>query len=207
MSPFLKASRFLSKFFFIAFVVFSPGNLCAEGFDSPEHGFSINPPQGWIQRPGVYEGVLITYWRENSLATFHIIERDLEGVKKVSELKWEDLFSPKFEEIHIRQEAETSAGGEKARYCIYTIKPGPFKQQMEGKGHFKYMNYVIIKNGRLYSITFKDLESAFGLNYPGFLAAVRSIRFYERQTPAGSQSGEADRNIVHSSRPERTENI
>lgn len=169
----------MASIFSILLCLAVPATGLAEKFESPEHGFSINPPEGWSKQPSAYEGVVVTYWKEGGLATFHVIERNLEGAKTVSELKWEDLFSPKFEEITIRQEAETMIGGEKARYCIYKIKPGAFKQQMEGKADFKYMNYILVKGGRLYSITFKDLEDAFSIHYVQFLDAIRSIRFVE----------------------------
>ncbi len=159
-----------------------PGAVGAEKFESPGNGFSIEVPKGWLRQPTAYEGVLMTFWKEGTVATFHVTERDLEGAKTVSDLKWEDLFSPKFEEINIRQEAETMINGEKARYCIYKIRPGSFKQEVEGKGDFKYMNYLLVHNGRLYSVTFKDLESSFSIDYPGFLSAVRSIRFTSGKT-------------------------
>lgn len=112
-----------------------------------------------------------------------MIERDLGEAKTVADLEWKDLFAPKFDEILIRQESETMVGGEKARYCIYKIKPGLFKQQMEGKHDFKYMNYIVIHENRLYSITFKGLESSFGQDYSGFLESVRTIRFLDSQKP------------------------
>ncbi len=144
--------------------------------------FSLAPTQEWMELPLPLQGVIVSYGKKGTLATFHITERDLDSVKKVEDLHWKDLFSPQFEAIDIRQEGETLIGGEKARYCIYSLKPGPFKTQMEGKLPAKYMNYVLIRGGKLYSITYKDTEDGFSLNYPSFLAVIRTLRFNH---PAG----------------------
>ncbi|HOG23243.1 MAG TPA: hypothetical protein PK590_01185 [Candidatus Omnitrophota bacterium] len=173
----------LCLWFALVCVLGFPKDTWAEKFESAEYGFAIEAPEGWQARPAVYEGVVATFWKEGSLATFHVIERDLGEAKTVADLEWKDLFAPKFDEILIRQESETMVGGEKARYCIYKIRPGLFKQQMEGKHDFKYMNYIVIHENRLYSITFKGLESSFGQDYSGFLESVRTIRFLDSQKP------------------------
>lgn len=169
-----------------------PTDTWAEKFESIEHGFTIETPEGWQVQPAVYEGVVVTFWKEGSLATFHVTERELDEVKTVADLEWKDLFDPKFDEILIRQESETMVGGEKARYCIYKIRPGSFKQQMEGKHDFKYMNYIVIHKNRLYSITFKGLESSFSLDYSGFLESVRTIHFLDSQKAVTAPSGKLE---------------
>ena len=68
-------------------------------------------------------------------------------------------------------------GGEKAKFCVYTLKPGEFKRTMEGKLPAKYINYVLIHQGKLFSITFADKEDGFAVTYPSFLAAIRTLRF------------------------------
>jgi hypothetical protein len=95
----------------------------------------------------------------------------------VDQLNWEDLFSPEFGSIDIRTQNVTLLGGEKAKFCIYTLKPGKFKKTMEGTLPAKYINYVLIHQGKLFSITFKDTEAGFALTYPAFLAAIRTLRF------------------------------
>jgi len=145
--------------------------------EKAERGFSLSPSQEWIELPLPYQGVVISYGKKGTLATFHVTERDLEGAKSVEQLKWEDLFSPEFRSIDIRQENVTTLAGEKAKFCIYTLKPGEFKDTMEGKLPGKYINYVLVHQGKLFSITFKDTEDGFSLSYPSFLAAIRTLRF------------------------------
>jgi hypothetical protein len=48
---------------------------------------------------------------------------------------------------------------------------------MEGKLPGKYINYVLIHEGKLFSITFKDTEDGFALTYPSFLSVIRTLRF------------------------------
>lgn len=139
--------------------------------------FSITPSPEWMELPLPLQNVVVSYGKKGTLATFHIIERDLDDAKTVQELQWKNLFSPQFDSIDIRQEGETSVGGEKARYCIYHLKPGAFKLQMEGKLPAKYMNYVVVHGQKLFSITFKDTEDGFALNYPSFLAVIRTLQF------------------------------
>jgi hypothetical protein len=121
--------------------------------------------------------VVVSYGKKGTLATFHITERNLDEVKSIEQLKWEDLFSPEFGSIDIRTENITLLGGEKAKFCVYTLKPGEFKRTMEGKLPGKYINYVLIHRGKLFSITFKDTEDGFALTYPSFLAVIRTLRF------------------------------
>jgi hypothetical protein len=140
-------------------------------------GFSIEPSQDWIELPLPFQGVVVSYGKKGTLATFHITERNLDEVKSIEQLKWEDLFSPEFKSIDIRTQNVTLLGGEKAKFCIYTLKPGEFKKTMEGKLPAKYINYVLIHRGKLFSITFKDTEDGFALTYPSFLAVIRTLRF------------------------------
>jgi hypothetical protein len=161
----------------VLFLVFPVGFLRAEKVESPSKGFSIKPSQDWIELSIPFQGVVVSYGRKGTLATFHITERNLGEVKTVEQLKWEDLFSPEFGSIDIRTQSATLLGGEKAKFCVYTLKPGEFKKTMEGKLPSKYINYVLIHQGKLFSITFKDTEDGFTLTYPSFLAAIRTLRF------------------------------
>lgn len=167
---------FLAMVFFMAII---PASGFAEKFESPENGFSINPSADWKEIPQSFQGGIVSYAKEDSTALFHTTVRDMEEPKTVSDLKWEDLFSPQFESISIKTDGETVIAGEKAKYCIYVIKPGPFKTQMEGKIPTKYMNYVIPRDRQLFSITFVDTLDGFSLDYSSFLAAVRTINFGE----------------------------
>lgn len=139
-----------------------------------------------MELPLPFQGVVVSYGKKGTLATFHITERDLDQVRPVEDLDWRDLFSPEFNSIDISQQSLTVLAGEKAKFCVYTLKPGEFKRTMEGKLPGKYMNYVLIHGGKLFSITFKDVEDGFVLNYPSFLAAIRTLRFNE---PAPVSSG------------------
>jgi hypothetical protein len=151
--------------------------LRAEKFETPSKGFSIEPSKDWIELPLPFRGVVVSYGKKGTLATFHITERNLDEVKSIEQLKWEDLFSPEFRSIDIRMQNTTLLGGEKAKFCVYTLRPGEFKKTMEGKLPAKYINYVLIHEGKLFSITFKDTEDGFALTYPSFLAAIRTLRF------------------------------
>ena len=173
--------------------------LRAEEIGPPAREFSIKPPRDWIELPLPLQGVVVSYGKRGTLATFHITERDLDQagtvpipihsskaeigavLTTVDQLKWADLFSPQFASINIHKEGMTVLAGEKTRFCIYSLKPGAFKTTMEGKLPGKYINYVLIRKGKLFSITFKDTEDGFTLNYPSFLAAVRTLQF---DTPA-----------------------
>jgi hypothetical protein len=162
----------------IALFLISPSTfLRAEKSDSPPKEFSITPSQDWIELPLPIQGVVVSYGKKGTLATFHITERKLDGVRTVDQLKWKDLFSPQFESIDIRTENMTVLGGEKAKFCVYTLKPGEFKSTMEGKLPGKYINYVLIHQGKLFSITFKDIADEFALTYPSFLAVIRTLQF------------------------------
>jgi len=151
--------------------------LRAEKFNASSKGFSIEPSQDWIELSLPFQDVVVSYGKKGTLATFHITERDLNEVKTIEELKWEDLFSPQFGSIDIRTQNVTLLGGEKAKFCVYTLKPGEFKNTMEGKLPAKYINYVLVHQGKLFSITFKDTEDGFALTYPSFLSVIRTLRF------------------------------
>ena len=173
------------------FLVLPAHFLRAEKTETPAKGFSINPSKDWIELPLPFQGVVISYGKKETLATFHITVRDLDEVRPaptaagqekakvrtVDQLKWEDLFSPEFGSIDIHSQSVTVLGGEKAKFCIYTLKPGEFKRTMEGKLPGKYINYVLIHQGKLFSITFKDTEDGFALTYPSFLAVIRTLQF------------------------------
>ncbi len=176
----MRLTRVSRKYWLLLFVLILilPGSfLVAEEVAMPSKGFSLQPSRDWIELPLPFQGVVVSYGKKGTLATFHITERDLGGVRTVEQLKWEDLFSPEFGSIDIRTQSTTLLGGEKARFCIYTLKPGEFKKTMEGKLPAKYINYVLIHQGKLFSITFKDTEDGFSLSYPSFLAAIRTLRF------------------------------
>ena len=151
--------------------------LRAEKVEPLAKGFSISPSQDWIELPLPLQGVMVSYGKKGTLATFHITERNFDEVKTVDQLKWENLFSPEFRSIDIRTQSTILLGGEKAKFCVYTLKPGEFKKTMEGDLPAKYINYVMLHQGKLFSITFKDTEDGFVLTYPSFLAAIRTLRF------------------------------
>jgi len=161
----------------ILWVLFPAGFLHAEKSNIPAKEFLIEPSQDWIELPLPLQGIVVSYGKKGTLATFHITERDLDEVKNVEQMRWEDLFSPQFGSIKIHTEGMTVLGQEKARFCVYSLKPGEFKATMEGKLPGKYINYVLIHGDKLFSITFKDTEEGFALNYPSFLAAARTLRF------------------------------
>ncbi|MDD5226038.1 MAG: hypothetical protein PHV97_02505 [Candidatus Omnitrophica bacterium] len=180
----MKLIRLFRKYLLlsVAFLLIIPAVLLrAEKSESPSKGFSLSLSQDWIELPLPFQGVVVSYGKKGTLATFHITERKLDEVRTVEQLKWADLFSPQFESIDIRTENSTVLGGEKAKFCVYTLKPGEFKKTMEGKLPAKYINYILIHQGKLYSITFKDTADGFPLTYPSFLAAIRTLRF---DTPA-----------------------
>ncbi len=165
------------------FLIFPTLSLRAEQVEPSSKGFSIKPSQDWIELPLPFQGVVVSYGKKGTLATFHITERKLDEVRTVDQLKWEDLFSPEFGSIDIRTQNATLLGGEKAKFCIYTLKPGEFKKNMEGKLPAKYINYVLIHQGKLFSITFKDTEEGFTLTYPSFLTVIRTLRFDTPEPP------------------------
>ena len=179
----------MARKYFVLILILSlllpAGILFAQSADLPAKGFSIKPSQDWIELPLPLQGVVVSYGKKGTLATFHITERDLDEIKNVEQMRWEDLFSPQFGDIKIHTEEMTVLGAERARFCIYSLKPGEFKTTMEGKLPGKYINYVLTHGGKLFSITFKDAEDGFPLNYPSFLAAVRTLRF---DAPAAESS-------------------
>jgi len=164
-------------FSIVLFVMFPIAFLHAEKVNIPAKEFSLKLSKDWIELPLPYQGVVVSYGKRGTLATFHVTERALDGVRTIAQLKWKDLFSPQFESIDIRQESVTTLGGETAKFCIYTLKPGEFKDAMEGKLPGKYINYVLVHQGKLFSITFKDTEDDFASTYPSFLSAIRTLKF------------------------------
>ncbi len=170
-------SRKLAALAALLFLIAVPGiSLAAKAAPAPRP-FSITLSKEWIELDLPFQHVLASYGRKGTLATFHITVREMDGVTDATSLKWEDLFSPQFPSVEIRSQGETLLGGERAKYCIYTLRPGEFKTVMEGKLAAKYINYVLIHQGKLYSITFKDTEDGFAINYPAFNAAIRTLRF------------------------------
>ena len=139
--------------------------------------FTVTPSAEWIELPLPLKEVLVSYGKKGTLATFHISERELDGGKSLEQLRWEDLFSPQFSSIDIHKQGDAVLAGEKAKFCIYTLKSGEFKDIMEGKLAGKYINYVLIHGGKLFSITFYDTEDGFSVDYPSFLTAIRTLRF------------------------------
>lgn len=162
---------------FILFLIFPINFLHAEKVGPSAKAFSIELSQDWMELPLPLQGVVVSYGKKGTLATFHITERELGDIHAVENLKWEDLFSPEFGSIDIRTQSMTVLAGEKAKFCIYSLKPGEFKNTMEGKLPARYINHVLIHGGKLFSVTFKDTEDGFALNYPSFLAAIRTLRF------------------------------
>lgn len=146
-------------------------------FISKTQNFSIEPSEDWIQLPLNFQREVVSYEKKGTVATFHISVQELDGAKMTRELKWEDLFSPEFGSIDIHTQGETIIGGERARFCLYTLKPGAFKMKMEGKLPAKYMNCVLVRDHKLFSITFLDAEEGFSLNYPAFMTALRTLQF------------------------------
>ncbi len=151
--------------------------------------FSLQTSSEWVELPPSFQGVVASYGKLGTLATFYITARDLEEAKTVRDLRWEDLFKPEFASINIHHEGETVIGGEKARYCLYSLKPGEFKSTMEGNLPAKYMNYVLIHGNKLFSVTFKDTQDGFGLSYPSFVTVIRTLRF--ETAPPAKQSATA----------------
>lgn len=177
--------RFIRGWFFFFFLsgIFS---LSAQAGLSPtgNQDYSIELPSDWVEWPADFQDLVGSYGRKGTLATFYITARELEAPKTVQDLRWEDLFKPRYDAIDIRSQGDTVIGGEKARYCLYMLKPGEFKTAMEGKLPAKYMNYVLIHRNKLFSITFKDTLDGFSLNYPSFVKAIRSLQFKETEPTA-----------------------
>ena len=173
----IKLLRKIIVLWIVLFLASPKSFLRAEKVEPPSKGFSIKPSQDWIELPLPFQGVVVSYGKKGTLATFHITERNLDKVRTVEQLKWEDLFSPEFGSIDIRTQNATVLGGEKAKFCVYTLKPGEFRKTMEGKLPGKYINYVLIHEGKLFSITFKDTEDGFASTYPSFLAVIRTLQF------------------------------
>ena len=176
----------------LALFVIAPGAGYAEKFTAPEYGFSINPAAGWKQIPQNFQGGLVSYHRDGTTALFHVTVRDMDEAKSATDLEWADLFHPQFEEIAIGTEGETAIGGQPAKYCTYRIRPGEFKKKMEGKIPAKYINYVIIYKGKLFSVTFVDTFDYFSLDYSSFLEAVRTIQFTEPVAPPPAEPETAE---------------
>ncbi len=171
----MKVKRIFLSFFISLFLLSTM--LFADIKSDTNQTFFINLPDDWMELSMPLQNVVASYGKKGTLATFHIIEREMEQTKSISDIKWEDLFSPQFKDIDIKKQGETTVGGERAKYCLYTLHEGNFKNVMEGGFSGKYMNYVLIHKGLLYSITFKDLKEAFVLNYADFLKIIQTLKF------------------------------
>lgn len=161
---------------FLAGVICFPAAARAEKYQDPDSRFEIEIPAGWAPHVPEYEGVAATFVESVSGASVNISVRDAGEGAKVEDLKWEDLFSPKFEEVSMRMQGQTMIDGGKAKYCLYTLT-GAFKKQMEGKNSLMYLNYVMVRNGKLFSVTFKDREAEFVGRQPEFFRIIRSMAF------------------------------
>lgn len=175
-------------FFWVLCFGISAALVHAESAGPAVKDFSLQISPEWIELPAQFQNVIASYGKKGTLATFYITSRDFEETKTVRDLQWEDLFKPEFASIDIHNQGETVIGGEKARYCLYSLKPGPFKTAMEGKLPAKYINYVLIHQGKLFSVTFKDTQDGFGINYPSFVKALRTLRF---ETAPSANPGQA----------------
>lgn len=172
-----------SKFFFLivawAVLLLLAGPLAeASVYHSKEAGFSITWPDGWAQRNPEHQGVLVSFASAETGEFANISVRDLPQGKTLDELRWDELFSPHFDLIQVKNQGSTVlTSGVRTRYCLYAIRESPLKKQLEGKLNLLYLNYVIVWQGRLYSVTFTDTQEAFLLHYPQFTKAMLSLTF------------------------------
>lgn len=160
----------------LVMLVLSAAPAFAEKYQDPDQRFSIEVPAGWGPRAPQHEGVAASFAEPVTGATLNIGLREADPDTKAEDLHWEDLFSPKFDSVDIKMDGFTRIGGERARYCLYTLR-GDFKKQMEGKQAQMYLNYVLVHGGSLYSITFTANESGFPQVQPVFSRMVRTMEF------------------------------
>ena len=163
--------------FSVFYLVFTPFQSSAAEPGGEKPPFTIELPQGWSPAPSRYQGVSAAYALQNSGARLDISVQEAQKGEDVGSLKWEDLFYPQFDAIDIRMDARTSIDSVPAKYCLYKVKKTPFKKQLEGSRDLMYLNYVLVKGGRLYSLTFSDDEGSFAANQPAFMKMVRTLRF------------------------------
>jgi len=163
--------------FILIFMAGSRLGTASEKFESPVHGFTIEAPEGWTARQVLHDEMVFSFADPNSFATMHGLVRDTSPGMTTEELQWENLFDPHFDVIDVRLAGIVQIDRLPAKYCIYAILPGEVKKQLEGKQHFRYLNYVMVKDQKLYSITFTDEEPSFNMHYPEFLKSIRSMKF------------------------------
>lgn len=108
-----------------------------------------------------------------------VVVRPVEGDAAVDNLSWEQLFQPHSDEIEVQNDGMTTVGGVPAKYCVYAFREGPFKEQVEGARSRMYLNYVIVRGGQLYSVTFVDQESDFAFHHSSFLDLIQAWIFLD----------------------------
>ncbi len=161
------------------FSICLPGlpSFAAEAAPGEKPPFTLELSDGWVSAPSRYQGVAASYALTGAAARLDVAVQEAKKGQDIGTLSWEDLFYPQFEVIDIRMDARTSVDNVPAKYCLYKVKKSPFKKQLEGKRDLMYLNYVMVKNGQLFSLTFSDDEATFAENQPGFMKMVRTLRF------------------------------
>lgn len=163
------------RVFLISFMVsgfLSPG-LHAETSES--RFFDLELGEGWVPSQSPYQGVAASYALTGTGARLDISIQEGQKETDAGLLSWQDLFYPQFDLIDIQMDARTTIAGVSAKYCLYKVRKSGFKKQLEGKRDLMYLNYVMLKSGRLYSLTFSDDESTFSQNQPDFMKMVRTL--------------------------------
>lgn len=170
-------SRFLSSISAVCLClfVFSSARLSAEPFD-PALSFELVLGEGWKASESPYQGVAASYALEGTGARLDVSIQEGQKETDVGVLSWQDLFYPQFDLIDIQMDARTTLDGLSAKYCLYKVRKSSFKKQLEGKRDLMYLNYVILKAGRLYSLTFSDDEASFSQNQPAFMKMIRTLQ-------------------------------
>lgn len=160
----------------LCLLVFSSSRLSAESSD-PDLSFELVPGEGWKASESPYQGVAASYALEGTGARLDVSIQTGQKETDVGVLSWQDLFYPQFDLIDIQMDARTTLDGLPAKYCLYKVRKSSFKKQLEGKRDLMYLNYVILKSGRLYSLTFSDDEASFSQNQPAFMKMIRTLQF------------------------------
>jgi len=171
----------MNKFLFsftaicLCLLTFSSDRLSAE---TPEPGlpFELVVGEGWKTSESPYQGVAASYALQGTGARLDVSVQGGQKETDVGVLSWQDLFYPQFDVIDIQMDARTTLDGLPAKYCLYKVRKSSFKKQLEGKRDLMYLNYVILKAGRLYSLTFSDDEASFSQNQPAFMKMIRTLR-------------------------------
>jgi hypothetical protein len=164
------------KFFGWLFLLSLIATNTPSAFGGDEFYFAL--PGEWEERTPPYQGVVLSYVRRGSSAAVDLIVRPFsEDSQSAVDLTWESLFSPQFSDIQIENEGLVEVDGVWGKYCVYTIREGALKQALELDDPMKYLNYVFVRNRRLYSITFSDRETDFAANWILFRRAIQNLRF------------------------------